>query len=87
MNYNKNDIIIFNKKEYLVIEVINNNENTYLYLINNDEFENDVSIVKVLNKNGLIEYTYIDNDEEFNFVLNNLFLNMKDDILSFLVDE
>ena len=87
MNYSKDDIIKFNNKEYLIIEIIQNSYNTYLYLINNDEFENDVSIVKVKNKNGLIEYCFIDNEEEFNFVLNSLFLNMKDDILSFLIDE
>ena len=43
MNYNIDDVIKFKDGEYLVIDVIKNEGNTYLYLINNDEYLNDVS--------------------------------------------
>lgn len=87
MNYKVSDIIKFNNGEYQIVDIVNNDGNVYLYLINNDEYKNDVSITKVINDNGTYNFTYIDNNEEFNFVLNKLFLNSKDEILEFLVDE
>ena len=42
MDYEKNDIVGINNKKYLVLNVIRNKQNMYIYLINNDEFENDV---------------------------------------------
>ena len=38
MNFNIDDVIVFNDGEYLILDVIRENNNTYLYLINNDEF-------------------------------------------------
>lgn len=87
MNYKVSDIVKFKNGEYQIVDIVNNDGNVYLYLINNDEYKNDVSITKVINDNGTYNFTYIDNDDEFNFVLNKLFLNSKDDILDFLVDE
>lgn len=87
MEYKAEDVIKFNNGEYLVVDVINDKNNTYLYLINNDEYLNDVSITKVINNNGVVEYRFIEDDEEFNYVLNKLFLNSKDEIIDFLVDE
>ena len=81
MNYNIDDVIKFKDGEYLVIDVIKNEGNTYLYLINNDEYLNDVSITKVTNENGKNIYSCIENDEEFDYVLNKIFLVFKDDIL------
>ena len=69
MNFNIDDVIVFNDGEYLILDVIRENNNTYLYLINNDEFLDDVSIVKVNNNNNVIEYTAIDNDEEFELAM------------------
>lgn len=86
MNFNTDDIIVFNDGEYLIIDVIREKENTYLYLINNDEFLDDVSIVKVNNNNNVIEYTPIDNDEEFDFIVNKIFLDFKDDMLEFAAE-
>ena len=83
MNFNIDDVIVFNDGEYLILDVIRENNNTYLYLINNDEFMDDVSIVKVNNNNNVIEYTAIDNDEEFDYVVNKIFLDFKDDVLDF----
>ena len=54
MNFNIDDVIVFNDGEYLILDVIRENNNTYLYLINNDEFLDDVSIVKVNNNNNVI---------------------------------
>ena len=87
MDFNIHDIIKFNSGEYLILDVIKKDNNTYLYLINNDEFKNDVSITKVIEENGIVEYTFIDDDEEFNYVLEKLFLNHKDDLLEFLVED
>ncbi len=83
MNFNIDDIIVFNDGEYLILDVIREKNNTYLYLINNDEFKDDVSIVKVNNNDNVIEYTPIDNEEEFDFVVNKIFLDFKDDVLDF----
>ena len=86
MNFNIDDVIVFNDGEYLILDVIRKNNNTYLYLINNDEFLDDVSIVKVNNNNNVIEYTSIDNDEEFDYVVNKIFLDFKDDVLDFATE-
>ena len=86
MNFNIDDVIVFNDGEYLILDVIRENNNTYLYLINNDEFLDDVSIVKVNNNNNFIEYTAIDNDEEFDYVVNKIFLDFKDDVLDFATE-
>ena len=86
MNFNIDDVIVFNDGEYLILDVIRENNNTYLYLINNDEFLDDVSIVKVNNNNHVIEYTAIDNDEEFDYVVNKIFLDFKDDVIDFATE-
>ena len=86
MNFNIDDVIVFNDGEYLILDVIRENNNTYLYLINNDEFMDDVSIVKVNNNNNVIEYTAIDNDEEFDYFVNKIFLEFKDDVLDFATE-
>ena len=86
MNFNIDDVIVFNDGEYLILDVIRENNNTYLYLINNDEFLDDVSIVKVNNNNNVIEYTAIDNDEEFDYVVNKIFLDFKYDVLDFATE-
>ncbi len=87
MNFEIDDIIKFKNGSYLVLDVIKRNDNTYLYLINNDEFEDDISITKVINKNGFIEYSHIESEEEFNYILNKLFLDFKDDIISIATNE
>lgn len=87
MGFAINDIIRFNSGEYLILDIIRKDDNTYLYLINNDEFKNDVSITKVVSNNGVVEYTYIDNEEEFNYVLSKLFLNNENELLDFLIEE
>ena len=81
MSYNIDDVIKFKNGNYLVLDVIKNEGNTYLYLINNDEFLDDVSITKVRNENGKNIYSCIESDEEFEYVLNKLFLDFKEDIL------
>ena len=87
MNYQIDDIIKFNNGEYLVLDVIKKDENIYLYLINNDEFVNDVAITKVKNENGIIEYGYLDDDREFNYVLNKIIVDSKEDLLEFAIEE
>ncbi len=87
MNFNVDDIITFNYGEYLILDVIRERENTYLYLINNDEFQDDVSIVKVNNNNNVIEYSPIENEEEFDFVVNKIFLDFKEDVLDFASEQ
>ena len=64
MNYNIDDVIKFKDGEYLVIDVIKNEGNTYLYLINNDEYLNDVSITKRKITNKLLT-PYRDNVGRF----------------------
>lgn len=87
MNFNIDDIITFNYGEYLILDVIREKDNTYLYLINNDEFKDDVSIVKVNNNNNVIEYSPIENEDEFDFVVNKIFLDFKEDVLDFATEQ
>jgi histidinol phosphatase-like enzyme len=84
MNFKKNNVIKFNNGDYLILDILNYKENVYLYLINNSEYENDVSIVKVDNNSGIIKYSFIEDDEEFNYVINKLFLDRKIEISDFL---
>lgn len=87
MNFNIDDIITFNYGEYLILDVIREKDNTYLYLINNDEFKDDVSIVKVNNNSDVIEYSPIENEEEFDFVVNKIFLDFKEDVVDFATEQ
>ena len=87
MEFKIDDIIKFKNGNYLILDIITNKNNKYLYLINNDDYLNDVAITKVIENNGIVEYTQIDDNDEFNFVLNKLFLNIKDDIFDFVKEE
>ena len=84
MNLKKNNIIKFNNGDYLILDVLNYKENIYLYLINNDEYKNDVSIVRVDNNSGITKYSHIDDEDEFNYVINKLFLDHQTEISEFL---
>ena len=87
MNYQIDDVIKFKNGEYLVIDIIKKDSNTYLYLINNGKHEDDVAIAKVTNDDGVIKYSHIENEEEFNYVVNKIFLNLKDEIILFANEE
>ena len=87
MEFAINDIIKFKNGNYLILDIINTNGNKYLYLINNDDYLNDVAITKVIENGGVVEYTPVDDNDEFNYVLNKLFLNIKDDIFKFVENE
>jgi hypothetical protein len=80
MKIHENDIIFFDDKQYLVIDII---DNRYLYLINNSSIENDTAIVKIINKYNNFNINYIDNDDEFNYVLYKIYLNHKNNILNY----
>jgi len=84
MDFKKNKIIRFNNGDYLILDVLKYEDNLYLYLINNDEYENDVSIVKVDNNDGVIKYSHIDDEDEFNYVINKLFLIHQEEINEFV---
>lgn len=83
MNIKINDILDFDNYSYRVLDVINSNGNTYAYLINNEEFKNDTSIVKVLKNSRNLEVQHIKDNEEFEYVLKKIYLNHKRDILSY----
>jgi len=87
MNYKIDDIIRFKNSEYRILNVIKNDNNTYLYLINNDKNYNDISIVKV--EKGLNGYVYnsIMNDEEFNYIASKIFLSYKKELIELLNEE
>ena len=87
INYNINDVIKFKNGDYLVLDVIKKEDNTYLYLINNDEYKNDISITKVVYENNSIKYLNIEKNEEFEYVMNKIFLDNKNDILELLNEE
>ncbi len=83
MNINVNDIIDFDNYSYRVLDIVHNNDNTYAYVINNEEFVNDTAIVKIHKTNNTIELKHIDDDNEFEYVLKKIYLNHKRDILSY----
>ena len=83
MKLNINDIIKLENGSYIVLDIINNRNNTYLFLINEDKYINDTSIVKANIKNNCIELNYIEDEEEFDYVLNKIYLDFKRDILSY----
>ena len=87
MEIKVSDIVIFENSEYLVLDVININSNTYLYLINNDPFDNDMALVKTKKVNDLIEFDSIKDNEEFNTVLSKLVIDYKDELLAFANNE
>lgn len=87
MEFKIDDIIKFKNGDYLILDVIVNKDNKYLYLINNDDYLNDVAITKVIENNGIVEYTPIEDTDEFNYVLNKLFLNVKGDIFNFVKED
>ncbi len=63
MEFKIDDIIKFKNGDYLILDVIVNKDNKYLYLINNDDYLNDVAITKVIENNGIVEYTPIEDTE------------------------
>ncbi len=87
LNYEINDIITFNNGNYILLDIIKKDKNAYLYLINSSETENDISINKIENNNGIIKYSHIEDDSEFNFVLNKLFLDFKNEMVNFAIEE
>ena len=87
MEFKKYDILKFKNGEYLVLDIIDYNNNKYLYLINNNEYLNDTSITKVIDNSGVIEYKEIENNDEFNIILNKLFINAKKGILKLFENE
>ena len=75
MNYERFDLIEFEAGEYIILNIITYKNNTYLYLINNAEDKDDVSVVKVIENDGVTEYVPIENDEEFEYVINRLLID------------
>lgn len=86
MNYERFDVVELDGGEYIILNIITYKDNTYLYLINNDENKDDVLVVKVVENDGVVEYVSIENDTEFEYVINKLMVNNKD-ILEEYVEE
>ncbi len=84
MKYALDQVIKYNNGEYIVLDVVNHNDNTYLYLINNSEFKNDVSIVRVLEDGSL---DYINDESEFDYVIHKIFLDNQIDLIYMAQEE
>ena len=80
MKYSPYQINSFKEGEYLVLDVVNYNENIFLYLINNNEFEDDISLVKVLEDGS---FGQINDEKEFDYVINKIFLDNEEDLSQF----
>ena len=78
MKYGLDQVIKFKDGEYIILDVINHNDNMYLYMINNSEFLDDVSIVKVMEDGSL---DYINDEKEFDYVVNRIFLDNQMDLI------
>ena len=79
----ENDIIDFDNGSYLVIDTINIKNKTYLYLINNDNYTNDTSIVELVANNKNVECKHIEDDKIFEYLLKKLYVNHKRSILTY----
>lgn len=67
--YNKGDTLSFdNNLEYLVLEIIDYMNNSYLYLMNSID-KHDIALVKQIKENDKVLLQNIDNDTEFTNVL------------------
>ena len=84
MKYALDDVIKFDNDDYLVLDVINYNNSTFLYLINNSEFKDDISIVKV-GENGNLEH--INDEKEFDYVMNRIFMDNESDLYYLVTKE
>ena len=84
MKYALDQVIKYNNGEYIILDVVNHNDNTYLYLINNSEFKNDVSIVRVLEDGSL---DYINEESEFDYVIHKIFLDNQIDLIYMAQEE
>ena len=78
MKYALDQVIRFGNGEYLILDIIKYNNSTFLYLINNSEFQDDISIVKVLS-DGSLDYI---ND----YVLNKIFIDNQVDLMYMTTD-
>ena len=76
MDFEKFDVVEVNGRNFIVLNIINYNNNAYLYLINEDDNNDDCTIVR-LNKNN---NTYIFekvNEEELKIVMEKLLVEYK----------
>jgi hypothetical protein len=83
MKYALDQVIRFGNGEYLILDIIKYNNSTFLYLINNSEFQDDISIVKVLSDGSL---DYINDENEFDYVLNKIFIDNQVDLMYMTTD-
>lgn len=87
MEFNRFDTIVVNEKEYIIIYILNLNENTYLYLINNEEENDDVSIVKVIQDNDKVTVIQIEDPNEFELVLSKILLENQEELKEIIEDK
>ncbi len=85
--FHKNNIIVFSNGKYRILDIVNINNNTYLYLINEDKYMDNTCIKKIKNTYENIELINIIDDQEFNEVLYELFLDFEDDIKMFAIND
>lgn len=78
MKFNKNEIITVNEKEYIISTIVEENGNTYLYLISAADNNDDVSIVKVNENDGVVSLGPIDDDDEFKNIYTKIIFQNKD---------
>lgn len=81
--FEKFDVVEVNNKNFIVLNIINHNNNLYLYLINEDENNDEYSIVKVINQNDKIFFDGV-SDEEYQIITNKLVLDNKEEMKEIL---
>lgn len=81
--FEKFDVVEVNNKNFIVLNIINHNNNLYLYLINEDENNDEYSIVKVINQNDKIFFDGVSN-EEYQIITNKLILDNKEEMKEIL---
>ena len=78
------EYVLIDNKKYEVVMEKTSGDTTYMYLSNLDD-DNDNLIRKYTTVDQETIYP-LDNDEEFDYIVNKIFLDFKDDVLDFATE-
>jgi len=84
MDIEKFDVVEVNNNKFIVINKIEYNDNTYLYLMNEDEEKDDVAIVKVIKNEDNYEFVTIEDEKDFEIVIDKLIIDNKEELKTLL---
>jgi len=85
MEYNINDVLVLeDNSEYIVVDKVKENETNYLLLINKNESDSDICLVKEVKNEGNIILSAVTDANEFDQIFTKLSQNNKDNLKNLL---